>query len=164
MKRTLVTLAFGALALLVLGGFSLLGLAIQTPRVRWHTSWQSTAPARRGVNFSGTFTGSGSVAGGVSFGPASWRMGGVECRSLTPGSTDGGTNELTVRIVHEDGGEDCTCSLGTTACTETDAGVSCDCPAGIVELQGSRWNLQIAGDAGCIAVPGSIECDVDVFR
>jgi hypothetical protein len=169
MRRSILTgLAF-ALALALLSGFGLFNLSVQPPRVRWDSFALSSSPVTKGAPLSGTFCSSNTQDKAVSFGQAIWRMGGIECTSSTVGAV-GGANDLRVQVVHEDGGEDCSCSLGDAGCAAPWA-LSCHCTTGIVELTNrasgvsdSCYQVQFTTDAGCGTMPGTIECSVDLFR
>jgi hypothetical protein len=169
MKRTLLMGAGFALVLALLSGFSLIELSVQTARVRWDSFALSSSPVTKGSPLSGKFCSSSTQDKAVGTGNAIWRMGGIECTSSTAGAV-GGPNDLRVQVVHEDGGEDCSCSLGDAGCVAPWS-LSCHCTNGITELTNrpsglsdSCYQVQFTTDAGCGTMPGTIQCSVDLFR
>lgn len=161
MRRVLSATSLLALGAL-LSGFVLLDFTVQTARVRWDTMSSPTV-AQRGVPFSNSFTMGSSVAGSVSYGPAKWRMAGVECTVYGVGATDGGTNSFKIDVIHEDAGVDCECDLGSAACAGAQY-FSCDCSGGMTELVGLRWRMQPAATSTCQTMPGTVYCTADMFR
>lgn len=151
------------LLLLLLPAFTL--STYQTQRIRWDSFGPSGTPATTNASFAGTFIGSSSPGGSVSYGQALWRTGGISCRSSSVGTTDGGTNDLWMKVVHEDAGIDCECDMGSSSCTaNSTTDVVCDCPAGMVQLAGSQWTVRVSSSTTCLTNPTSMVCSVDLFR
>ncbi len=160
--------AGAALTFALLSAFTLVSLTVQTARARWST-YATGQTAVRGVPFFGSsFGASSDPTGTVSYGPAKWRTAGVQCGVFGAGTTDGGTNALVVDIVHEDGGVDCQCSLGSSSC-QGNGSFSCACTNGITQLAGATWQMQFDSTSSCAAMPGngtgySLFCSTDLFR
>lgn len=168
MKRLLPLVALAV----VLSGFTLISFIEQTPRTRWTTQYLGAAyntAVPEETSFSHCFKVTGS--GSSSFGPAFFRMRGITCSWGIAGT--GGTNGVDVKIVHEDAGIDCQCTLG--ACTATAATeMTCSCPT-VVELGrtimadgGEQLEtslcLQVDDATDCAGNPAAMSCSVDLFR
>lgn len=159
-------LALLALLTLPLWNFTLVNFEIQTARVRWDVFYLGQA-ANPGAPFSNPFNASAS-AGSISYGEARWRMSGMECLVWGGGTDDGGAGDgFVVQVVHEDGGVDCTCDLGTVC--NGGAQTSCTCAGftALTELQGTEWSVKAADagvNAGCLDNPNTIHCSIDLFR
>jgi hypothetical protein len=140
-----------------------LGTFNQPARVRWHVSSSGAQPAK-GTILPSAYRASTSPFGTVPYGLAAWRAGGIQCFWAGAGATDGGTNNYELDIIHEDGGVDCACGFDAGSCVTSMAEFDCDCPAGMVQMGGSQWNLQVSQSSSCATQPGQLECDVDLFR
>lgn len=158
MRPNLKSMLLGV-ALVLSMGFTL--YTPQLPRFRWETfkfgaAYNTTTPEE--TNFSNPLNMNGQLGG---FGAVVLRTDGIQCTWAIAGS--GGTNGVDVKIVHEDAGIDCQCTLG--ACTAT-AGTPLECDCGtIVHLRNAEtYSVQLDDATDCGANPATIHCSVDLFR
>jgi hypothetical protein len=133
----------------------------QTSRFRWEVfkfgAAYNTATAEE-ANFSNPLTVLGQLGGQ---GSATFRTDGIQCTWAIAGS--GGSNGVDVKIVHEDAGIDCQCTLG--ACNAT-AGTPLDCDCGAAVQLGSQgvYSVQLDDATDCTANPAGFHCSVDLWR
>lgn len=161
-------------ALLALTGFTIVEFTVQHERVRWETQYVGAAyntVVPEDTNFSHCFYPAG-PSGTLGF--AYYRTDGFACTWGVAGTTDGGTNEVYVKIVHEDGGVDCRCSLGTcdgAASVEK----TCGCDNGIPQIGkaflpdggetlGTTYCVQVDPLTTCFTNPAQFSCSVDLVR
>ena len=158
MKRMLPVVLLAALGA---WGFTL--VQPQTPRFRWETfklgAAYNTATAEE-ADFSNPLAMEGISS---ALGDTVLRTDGITCTWAIAGT--GGTNGVDVKIVHEDGGIDCQCTLG--ACTAT-AGTALDCDCGsVIHIRSSntsRISVQVDNATDCSANPAGMHCSVDFWR
>lgn len=158
-------------AAVLLSGFTLYNFQMQTGRTRWHVAHRGAAyntAVPEETNLAHCFKPAGLDS---LFGHAYFRTSGLTCSWTVVGS--GGANGVDLKIVHEDGGIDCQCTIGAcnaAAATEMD----CDC-ATVVELgrtvmpDGGEQStttlcVQVDDATDCAGNPAGLTCDIDLYR
>lgn len=166
MKNLVRVLAIGVLATAAMA--VTLNRAWQPTRYQWQAFRFSTSAPANGTALQPVFRKSLSPSGGFDFGQAEWRMGGISCTFETAGTTDGGTNTLSMRVIYlnQDAGigAECTCDMGTGSCTAAGTALQCDCPA-VRQLSGDdRFFITYGNPSGCETNPTRGYCSVELFR
>lgn len=170
--------AIAGLLGLLLCGFTLYNVEVQTPRVRWEVDYRGAAyntATPEETNLRHCFNAAGYTD---AFGHTYFRTAGMQCSWAAAGT--GGTVGVVVKIVHEDAGIDCQCTLG--ACTATaSTEMGCTCADGgyggtggvqlgkTVMPDGGEQNttrlcVQLDDSTDCSANPSGLSCSIDLFR
>ena len=164
-------------ALFALTGFAVIEFTVQHERVRWEARYVGAAyntVVPEDTDLSHCFYPGGTAYAANPFSHAFYRTIGFQCTWGVAGTTDGGTNEVYVKVVHEDAGVDCRCSLGTCSGSASVEKV-CSCAEGIVELGKAvgpdagealayRYCMQLDPLTTCLANPAQMSCSVDLVR
>lgn len=156
-------------AVLALGLMATANVFSQPRRIQWQAFRFSSSNPADGVDLVPAFRRSLSPGGALDFGQAEWNVGGISCAFTTAGTTDGGTNTLTMKIIYSnsDGGSgtECSCDMGTGSCLGLGAEFRCDCGSSIVELTGDKdFYVAYGSPSGCMTNPSQGVCTVDLFR
>jgi hypothetical protein len=164
-------------AALLLPGFSIWSIGyVSTSRVRWDVDYVGAAyntVVPETTNLRHCFQ-----PGGVSqvFGYDQNRVYAGVCSYGIAGTDDGGTNSITVEIVHEDGGVDCTCT-GAAECDSTpNVPFTCICNGGSGAVLGrtvmpdageqfpATYCVQVSSATDCWTNPAQFSCSFDLVR
>ena len=170
--RKLRLVVFAVLAVLLLLGVG--NIVNQPARVQWQTFRFTTSAPANGTSLQPPFRrgkSSGSTtdpyAATFDFGAAEWRTGGINCVFTTAGTTDGGTNSLTMELIHfnTDGGTgvEGSCDMSTNSCTSTNQ-IKCDF-SDVAQLSGDlEWYIRFGSPSGCMTNPSQGVCTVEMYR
>jgi len=163
-KRWLPYLLLLALPLLL--GFTLIDYGVDaTPRLRWETSYQGAAYTTQvplGTAFHAPFVAFGySGVGGFAY----WRGDAITCTAGIGGAQDGGAggNEIVMEVYHEDGGVDCSATLGF-GCNYTGAN-GWVCAGGAFQMNyASTYYMRMSTSTTCSTMPAQYRCTMDLYR